>query len=664
MNRNDKKLGMDRDITRRDFLNGASIAISGSLFSGPLSAALADGNNAGAQMQPGYYPPTRTGMRGSHPGSFELAHLMRDGKRWDDPADSVDTGEQYDLVVVGGGISGLSAAYYYQKELGPGARILVVDNHDDFGGHAKRNEFEYGGRTLVDLGGTEFIENPGSYPAHARALIEDLGVDIGQAEAVFDHDLYPSLGLRGGVFFDKESFGKDATVAGREGLLRDEKQYGYITLPVELESGVGDRDDVAAFLDRAPLSAEVRQEILELYCGDEDHLAGKSLQQKIALLDSISYAEYLSTYVDAAPETLAFFRMWRTSYMGDATDAGSATDALRIGLPGAKGLGIVDHLSSTGYQPHRHKDDFHFPDGNASVARMLVRRLVPGVAPGHSMDDIVSARFDYNRLDVPESPVKIRLNSTAVHVQHVDSDAVEVTYVEDGQARRVQSKHCILACYHAIVPHICPELPTRQKEALSRTLRMPLVSINVLIDNWKAFENLGIYSAYSPGSFCCDMRLTRPLKFADYQSARSTDEATTVHLYRIPLPGSGLTPRERYRLGRHELLATTFETFERNIRDQLGRTLQAGGFDPARDIKGITVNRWPHGYAMGYDWEQEKVIWGSASEDVPDERKMWLAGRKKFRNIAFANTDAGATAMTEAAIEQAYRATRELLDDA
>ena len=663
MNRRDKKLGMDRDITRRDFLNGASIAISGSFISSPLAAALADGDNASAQMEPGYYPPTRTGMRGSHPGSFELAHLMRDGKRWDDPAESVDTGEQYDLVVVGGGISGLSAAYYYQKALGPGARILVIDNHDDFGGHAKRNEFDYEGRTLVDLGGTEFIENPGNYPPNARAMIEDLGVDISQTETVFDHDLYPSLGLRGGVFFDKESFGKDATVAGRDGLLRGEKQYAYITLPVELESGVGDRDDVAAFLERTPLSATVRQEILELFCGDEDRLAGKSLEQKIALLDSISYAEYLTTVVNAAPETVEFFRMWRTSYMGDGTDAGSATDALRYGLPGAKGLGLVDYLTSTGYQPHKHKDDFHFPDGNASVARMLVRRLVPGIAPGHSMDDIVSARFDYNMLDVPESPVKIRLNSTAVHVRHVDSDAVEITYVEDSHARRVQSKHCIMACYHAIVPHICPELPTQQKEALGRTLRMPLVSINVLVDNWRAFEKLGIYSAYSPGSYCCDMRLTYPLRFADYQSARSTDEPTTVHLYRIPLPGTDLPPRERYRLGRHELLATTFETFERNIRDQLGRTLQAGGFDPARDIKGITVNRWPHGYAMGYDWEREKVIWGSASDDVPDERKMWLTGRQKYRNIAFANTDAGATAMTEAAIEQAHRATRELLGD-
>ncbi len=277
------------------------------------------------------------------------------------------------------------------------------------------------------------------------------------------------------------------------------------------------------------------------------------------------------------------------------------------------------------------------------------------------MHDIVAAKFDYSKLDQPESPVRLRLNSTAVYVNHVGERAVEITYVQGDGAKRVRAKHCVLACYHAIVPHICPELPERQKDALAKTIRMPLVSINVLVDNWKAFEKLGIFSAYCPGSYCSDMRLTYPLRFGDYESARSPDEPITVHLYRIPLPGGDLPPREQYRLGRHDLLTTPFETFERNIRDQLGRILKDGGFDPARDIKAITVNRWPHGYAMGYDYENERVIWGSSRNNLPDEKKLWLTGRKRFGRIAFANTDAGAQAMTEAAVEQAYRATQELM---
>ena len=661
MNDEDRRLGMHRDITRRDFLSGTSVAVTGSLFSAPWFAPLGQSATGTAQMARGYYPPTRNGMRGSHPGSFELAHLIRDGKRWDDPADSVDTREEYDLVVVGGGLSGLSAAYFYRQENGPDTRILIVDNHDDFGGHAKRNEFHYEGRTLVDLGGTEYIEAPKGYPKHARKLIEELGIDVSKAEEVFDHELYPSLGLRGGVFFDRETFGKDRLVVGREGLVPGEVQPAYVTLPAELESGVGDESAVSELLEKTPLSQRARAEVLELFCSDEDYLAGKSTAEKHAELQSMSYIDFLSRIVDASRETIDFFRMWRASYMGNGTDLTPAISAMRYGLPGAKGLGLVETLRGAGYQPDRHEDDFHFPDGNASIARLLVRRLIPGVAPGNSMHDIISAKFDYSKLDQPDWPIKLRLNSTAVHVRHVDDRTVEMTYVEGEQARRVRAKHCVMACYHAIVPHICPELPERQKHALANTIRMPLVSINVLVDNWRAFQKLGIFAAYCPGSYCSDIRLTYPLRFRDYASARSPDEPTTVHLYRIPVPGDGTPAREQFTLGRYELLETTFETFEREIRDQLGRMLESGGFDPARDIEAITVNRWPHGYAVGYDTESEKMNY--FSPEWPDAKKLWLTGRRRHGRIAFANTDADAMAMTETAIEQAHRATRELLNE-
>ncbi|MEX0824158.1 MAG: hypothetical protein WD001_00920, partial [Woeseia sp.] len=399
--------------------------------------------------------------------------------------------------------------------------------------------------------------------------------------------------------------------------------------------------------------------IVELFCGNTDYMAGKTAAEKVAVLESMSYIDFLAQIVGASEETRNFFRMWRASYMGEGTDLGSAIGAMRYGLPGSKGLGLEEY--SRTYRTHNYQEDFHFPDGNASIARLLVRRLIPEVAPGHTMHDIIAAKFDYSALDQADSPVRIRLNSTAVQVRHLNEHKVEITYVEGNKARRVRAKHCILACYHAIVPHICPELPERQKNALGKTIRMPLVSINVLVDNWRAFKKLGIFSAYCPGSYFCDMRLTYPLRFDDYASAQSPDEPTTVHLYRIPLPGGDLPPREQYRLGRHDLLATSFETFERNIREQLGRILKEGGFDPARDIKAITVNRWPHGYAMGYDYDSETLMWGGASDRWPDEKKLWLTGRQRFGRIAFANSDAAASAMTEAAVEQGYRATRELL---
>ena len=661
---------MDRDITRRDFLGGVNVAVTGSLLSAPLASALAalEGSpgQTSEQMQPGYYPPTRDGLRGSHPGSFEVAHQMRDGVRFDDPRDSTDTGEEYDLVVVGGGISGLAAAYFFQKEAGPDARILIVENHDDFGGHAKRNEFHSGGRMLVDLGGTEYIEAPWSYPPAAKSLLEDLGIDVSLAKKVFDHDLYPSLNLRSGIFFDKETFGADRLVAGDSAIRHGEHQTAYVTLPAELEYSVGDREAVAEFLVKTPLSADARAEILELFCGDREYLANYTEKEKIALLESVSYTEFLKEIVGVSQEVLDFFWMWRGSYMGNGSDITPTMSALRYGSPGAAGLGMdVQSKRTAEWLQHSYKEDLHFPDGNASVARMLVRRLIPGVAPGNSMHDIISAKFDYSQLDQSGSPVRLRLNATGVHVRHLGDPEtarhVELTYVQEGEAKRVRSRYCVMACYNSVIPHLCPEIPAEQKMALGKSIRTPLVSTNVLVSNWKAFQQLGIFSAYCPGSYFSDVRLTYPLRFADYSSARSPEEPITVKMYHVPVSGKG-QPVEQFRAGRYELLGTTFETLERNVRKQLGTMLGEGGFDPARDIEAITVNRWPHGYALGYDHDKHLMSYWSRA-NWSEEQKHWLEGRQQFGRIAIANSDAGAQAMTEAAIEQGYRATRGLLDE-
>ena len=207
----DRKLGMDRRIHRRDFLNGMALTVGGLAIAPSMVEAWAQAQS-GDPKDPGYYPPALTGMRGSHPGAFDAAHALRDGTFWDNAGKPEDTGEKYDLVIVGGGISGLSAAHFYRKLAGPQAKILIIENHDDFGGHAKRNEFSAGGRTLLGFGGTFSIESPEPYSPVAKAVIQELGIDVSRFPKLLDRKVYSSRRLKHAVFFDRETFGADKLV--------------------------------------------------------------------------------------------------------------------------------------------------------------------------------------------------------------------------------------------------------------------------------------------------------------------------------------------------------------------------------------------------------------------------------------------------------------------
>jgi spermidine dehydrogenase len=417
MKRSDRELGMDRAITRRDFIGGMGVAITGSSLAGPWMASrsgqaerAAAAGASGLQQEGAYYPPGATGMRGSHRGSYEVAHALRDGARWDDLGPEAETGERYDLVVVGGGLSGLAAAYFFCKEVGPEARILVLDNCNDFGGHATRNEFRSGGRTLLINGGTINIEDLSAYDAPSQEMIRELGIDVARYPEFNDAELYPSLGLRGGVFFDEETFGVDRLVVGQD----------------ELE--------LREFLAKTPLSEPARKDIARLHEDRVDYLPGRSRAEKTRALQRMSYLQFLTDVVKVDASVVPYFQTWRQGYWGIGNDALPAEIARVTGFPGFQGMGFSESEPSEGALPvvtPTSAQYFRFPDGNASIARLLVRSMIPATAPGSSAEDIVTARFDYAQLDRDDAPVRIRLNSTAVHVRHVgDNDSsrdVEVT---------------------------------------------------------------------------------------------------------------------------------------------------------------------------------------------------------------------------------------------
>ncbi len=614
-------------------MNGVAMSLTASTALSPFELLAMNHQSSTKSL----YPPELLGMRGNHPGSFEIAHaLSRNGARWAEPTNQTDP--DYDLVVVGGGISGLSAAYFYKQRHGENSRILIIDNHDDFGGHAKRNEFTVNGKQLIGYGGSQSIADPNSWSSVGKKLLKDVGIHTERFYDHFDGNYFKDRKLGRGLYFSRDQYGKDFVsdnILGKEIKHNDQ--------------------EIINIINAYPIAKDSKTALFKLLSETENYLEGMGSQEDIInLLRQTSYSDYLRQYVNVPEEVVLLYRDMSRGLWGIGWDALSALDAYKSQMPGTLGLDLK--IAEQNYD----RDEpyiFHFPDGNAGFARSIVRKLIPSAIPGRTMEDLVKARVDYSRLDLDSSMVRIRLNSSAIKVQHTPSEkAVDVTYINDGRSYRVRSANVIMACYNNIIPDICPEMPQIQKEAISYATKMPLVYISIAVRNWNAFSNLGYRSFYIPQpSLMHSFGLDFPVSMGGYNFTQNPDQPTVIHGTHVPLdPDKGLNAREQCIAGRTKLYEMSFDYFENKIVSQMTGALGDGGFDAERDISAITVNRWPHGYAYEYLDYSDPV-------EFNENNGPHIAGRAQMGRISIANSDASASAYLTGAIDAADRAVNEQL---
>lgn len=644
----EQSLGLDQDITRRDFIGGSLLGTGAGLLS--MSApAMAKRKQQGLVPQRIPLPLANldnkwtgyggvgdyAGKNGNTHEVVNDAHALRNGDYNDLLQDAKDTGETYDLVVIGAGFSGLTAASTY-LEAKPDARILILDNHAIFGGEAKENVFEVDGYRLwgpQGSSGTVFTKDKTRLPIAVHRMWQKLGLPES-----FDHqnlegtdknllvpeDVWGPMHARWedadlGWFFEKSGWVKDPWSDGFEGApISDQLKRDY--LQMELYRRPPRRKDWKQWLD--------------------------SMTYKDFLLKEMKLSEGVLPYLDPLMAAMG---------TGLGSDVISAYQAYEFVQPGVHAYRRYQGFGD----PTNHSYIATFPGGNAGLIRHFVKNLIPDSLSGdNSLSNLaINARIDWQALDRPRQAVNMRLSSTVAAVQHQgqpdQADAVSVVYYNHGELARVSGKHVAVCAGQWVNKHIVKDLPRHQFKAMSSFHHAPILTVNVALKNWKFMEKLGITAARWFEGFGWFMSLRRQMLF-DGKAPMPLDPAKpTVLTLFIPFPIPGIPLPEQAVASRMQMFSMSYKDIERSIRDQFAKMFSAYGFDPARDIAGIIANRQGHAYAVS----GPGFYFGKDGEKSPSD-----IIREGFGRIRFGHSELTGHQLWTTAAEEGERAALQLLE--
>jgi spermidine dehydrogenase len=615
----DSALGMDHDISRRDFMNATLLASGGALLSGLTPHQLL------AQMGKDNW----TGYGGvgdyanSHGNTFEVmtaGHQIRDHVFADPPHQAEDTGEVLDYVIVGGGLSGLASALYFQQKA-PQANCLVLENHPIFGGEAKRNEFIVDGHRLMAPQGSDHFDTP-QPGSPMDSFYASIGVDATKFEyqawkssspeipigRSFEH-IRPPYGIYFGANFGQQ------------------------------QSGMWVIDPWGKKLAGAPMPEVMRNEILKYR-----QLGAEPGQEHPHDLDAITMEDYMIRKFGLSRETIRKFLL-----PGPGDGFGIGPDVLSA------------YAFGFGGDPMNYGDEADlqsFPGGNGGFARHMVKTLIPAAIPGpRTLEAVCRGRVNFDALDKAGEPVRIRLGSTVVRVEHEGpaehSDFVRITYTRNGKVYRLKARAVVMAGGSWTTKHIVIDLPSEQRAAYAQFFRSPCMIVNIALRNWRFLYKLGISGAFLYGGLGVYGSVRKTPTFGTKDKTIGPDSPVVMTI-KVLFCRPGLPLVDQQTAGRAELLSTSFRDYERRVREQLTEMFAATGFDAKRDVAGIVLNRWGHAYCS----PQPGFFFGKDGQPAPRE----ILRRAPFGRIAFANTDLSGDPGHTTAIAEGQRAASQLLD--